>query len=514
MNLESLIVFVVVLGVLVVFHELGHFIAAKFSGMRVDEFAFGFGPKLVTVAKHRETEYTIHAFPLGGFVRITGMEPGDEDVEGGFQAQPLWKRALVIFSGPFFSFVLAVMVFQFVGLFWGFQDETKTLNKVLVAQPNTVASRIGLRAGDQILEINGTKVTDGARMVEIIHQNPGKRITLVVKHDGHVSTRTAIPSWFIGYLGASWSFMNDDQAVVQAVEPKSDAAKTGIKTDDKLVGINGRTIVGGSQMETAIKANGTKVADMTLLRGGKTVNVKIHPSIQSVDFAGAKWYFPGAQAYTIDRKNPQSRKFRVADELVSIGGVKIKTGQELVEVARGGPLDGVLKRDREEKPITVTVDPGKVTPAVYEAMGLLGFQPQYAFVKMGFVESIQAGWLGTVRLVQAIFAALAPSHISENVGGPLMIAKQTSTLVELGPYYVVQMGGMLSMSLAVINLIPIPLFDGGHLALLAIEGARRRKLTREQMQYVQMVGFAIIILLAVAVFFSDITKIVGGQIPQ
>lgn len=515
MNLESLIVFVVVLGVLVFFHELGHFIAAKLSGMRVEEFAFGFGPRLVTLFKRNQTEYTIHAFPLGGFVKITGMEPGEEDIADGFQAQALWKRAIVIFAGPLFSFILAVIVFQFVGLYWGFQDESKTLNKVLMVNPQTVASRIGLRAGDQILEIDGAKITNGTEMVEKIHRSPGKAVTLLVKHDGHISTRTAIPSWSISYLGAGWSFMNDNQAVVEGLDEDSQAKKAGIETGDKLVSINGHKIVGGAEMDAAIRTSDSHAVDLELLRNDQVVKISVTPRVQSVDFAGARWYFPGAIAYKIDAKNPQSHNIRIGDRLLSIGGAKIKTGEQMITAANGGSeLKIEIKRDREPKPVRLTVKPGKVESTVYEAIGLLGFTPQFAFVKKGPTESIMTGWERTIGLVQMIFSSLAPSRIGKNVGGPLLIAKQTSMTVSLGPYYVVQMGGMLSMSLAVINLFPIPLFDGGHLALLAVEAVRKRRLTQNQMQRVQMIGLVIIGLLIVTIFFSDIHKILGGQVPQ
>ena len=94
------------------------------------------------------------------------MEPGEEHIPDGFQAQSLWKRALVIFAGPLFSFILAVPLFQLIGVVWGFHDGSKTLNKVLMVSPRTVAARIGLRAGDEILKINDRRVTDGSQMID------------------------------------------------------------------------------------------------------------------------------------------------------------------------------------------------------------------------------------------------------------------------------------------------------------------------------------------------------------
>lgn len=515
MNLESLVVFVLVLGVLVFFHEWGHFLAAKLCGVKVEEFAFGFGPKLLRLFKRGDTEYTIHAFPLGGFVKLTGMEQDEEDIPDGFQAQPVWKRAIVIFSGPLFSFILAVLVFQFIGIFWGFEDGS-TLNKVLMVNPNTVASRIGLRAGDQVLEINGKKVADGTEMIETIHRNPGQEVKLLVKRNGTTSVRKGVPSWSINYLGANWSFMNGDQAVVgEDMAQGSEAQRAGVQPDDKLVKINGRKIIGGAEMSAAIQAADMKPAKLELLRKKQTVSVNVTPTAQWADFAGARWLFPGAYAYKLDKPNERAGGIKLGDQLVSISGKEIKAGEQIAAAVHGaGKLDIEVKRQSESKPMRLTVAPGRVDSLLYDATGLLGFTAQTAFKKTGLAESVRAGWNGTMRLVGLIFSSLAPSRIGKNVGGPLLIARQTSIMVDLGPYYVVKLGGMLSMSLAIINLFPIPLFDGGHLALLGVEAVRRRRLTKEQMQWVQMAGLAIIGLLVVTVFFSDITKILGGQVPQ
>ena len=515
MSPESLLVFIVILGVLVAFHEFGHFIAAKLSGMRVEEFAFGFGPRLVRLFTRRDTKYTIHAVPLGGFVKITGMEPGEEDIPDGFQAQAIWKRALVIFAGPLFSFILAVLAFELIGIFWGFQDGTKTLNRVLMVNPQTVAAHIGLRAGDKILKINGQTVTNGTEMVEMIHSRPGRQVVLLVDRNGHLSTLKAVPRWSIEYLGATWSFMNGDQAVADNVAKDSQAAKAGIMPDDTLISLNGKPILNGADMDAAIRANGMRAATLDLSRRKQVITVHATPAVRTVDLAGATWYFPEAVAGRFVQQNRPSGPIKLGDRLLSVGGKKITTGEQLVAATRGASKVNLeIDRLNVEKPLRLSLAPGRVTSAISESIGLLGFTPQFAFTKMGFVDSIREGWRSTRGLISMIFASLAPAKIGKSVGGPILIARQTSIVVALGPYYIIQLGAMLSLSLAVINLFPIPIFDGGHLVLLAIEAVRRRRLTREQMQWVQMAGIAIIGVLIVAIFFSDISKIIGGQIPQ
>ena len=514
MSPESILAFLVILGVLVAFHEFGHMIAAKLSGMKVEEFAFGFGPKLVRLFKRRETEYTVHAFPLGGFVKITGMEPGEEDIPDGFQAKPIWKRALVIFAGPLFSFILAVLLFELIGVFWGFPDGNKTLNRVLMVEPQTVASRAGLRAGDEILSINGQKVTTGTEMIDIIHASPGKQVTLLVKRNSRESTLEAVPRWSITYVGAHWSFMDGKHAKVSSVGKESVAAEAGIREDDVLLRFNDKPIESGEALNAAIQANGTRRATLTLSRDKETVTARVKPEIMTVDFAGAKWYFPGTIAGEVEQQGKKNT-IKMGDQLLEVEGKKINSAEQLLAAGRDGrSLDIKIKRPQVEKPVRLTVAPGKVDSALSESFGRLGFTPQFAFTKMGFVDSLKEGWAETRELVSLVFASLAPEKIGSNVGGPILIARQTDITVTLGPYYVVRLAAMLSLSLAIINMFPIPIFDGGHLALLGIEAVRRKRMTREQMQWVQFVGLAIIGLLIITIFFSDISKLFRGEVPQ
>lgn len=511
MTPESIVVFIIILGVLVAFHEWGHLVVAKLFGMKVEEFALGFGPRLVRLFKRRETEYNVRAVPLGGFVRITGMEPGEEDVPDGFQSKPIWQRALVIFAGPLFSFILAVLVFELIGIVWGYPTGA-TLNRVLQVSPHSVASTIGLRAGDNLKEINGQRITNGTQMVDIIHARPGKDVVLLVDRDGKLSTKKAVPRWQIDYLAAAWSFMHGDRAKVEDVTEKSPAEKAGIKTDDILISFNGKPIVGGPALDSAIKANGMREATLVLRRGDKNVTVHPTPAVRTVDFAGAEWYFPEAEVGKVIVK---TSPFKFGDDLLSVNGKKIHSGEELLAALRSArKADVEIKRPDAKEPVHVSVAPGQVTSAISSSQGLLGFMPQYAFTKMGFTKSLEAGWSGTRRLVAAIFESLSPAKIGKSVGGPILIARQTGITVAQGPYYVVQLAGMLSLSLAIINFFPIPIFDGGQLAILGIEAIRRRRLTREQMQWVQMAGLAIIGALILTIFFSDIHQWVGGQLPQ
>ena len=256
MVIETTIALLLIFGALVMGHELGHFITARLVGIRVEEFAFGFGPKLLRLFKRGDTEYTIHPVPLGGFVKLAGMEPGQEDIPDGLQAQSAWKRAIVFAAGPVASFILAVVIFVGTGVFWGFPHDWKTMNRVGSVMPQTVASKIGLRAGDRILAIDGKPVSSGIEMTTLIHNKPGEQVRLTVEHNGDKTTRTAVPSWSVQYLGVTWSFMEGDRGQAKDILNPALAKKTGIKPGDKLVSLNGEQIRGGAQMVEQIKKIG------------------------------------------------------------------------------------------------------------------------------------------------------------------------------------------------------------------------------------------------------------------
>ena len=519
MIIITAITLVIVFAILVIFHEFGHFTAAKLVGIRVEEFAIGFGPKLMTLFKKGDTEYTIHPFPLGGFVKLTGMEPGDEEIPYSFQAQPVWKRAVTIFAGPFASFVLAVLVFVGMGIFFGFPDSAKPQNRVGVVMPQTEAARIGLRSGDHILEIDGKKVIQGMQLIDFIHKSPGKKISLTIQHNGNVVTKTAVPKWQVSFCGASWSFMNGNKASVEDVYQTGKKAPS-FQPKDTLISINNIKISSGPQMIEAIKRIGNGSANVTLNRNGiiKTVNVK--PTIQYVNFAGAKWVFPGAYVSEINKKSV-SGAFKTGDMMVSVGSTKIKSGEDLLKaIENNGKLGKyAIKVNREDKQETIIIpkdvsDYIGITSQIYDSVGLIGFMPESDLVKAGFIKSVEMGLEITWGMATQLVQTLTSSRIKDEVGGPIMIAQVTASSVARGPYAVLTLLGGLSMSLAVINLVPIPVVDGGHLAILLVEAIRRKRLTREQMGAITMAGLIILAGIFIFVMSSDIFKISKGLVPR
>ncbi|ACL69531.1 RIP metalloprotease RseP [Halothermothrix orenii] len=206
--LTTIISFIIVLGILIFIHEFGHYITAKKAGIRVEEFALGYGPRLFSRQKG-ETVYSIRALPLGGFCKMTGEFPEDEEMteeerkiyldakekgECFFQKSPI-KRFAVIFMGPFMNFMLAVLLFILMFSIYGIPVDSSSTTIIGTIVPEKPAAEAGLEPGDKIIEINGTRVENWDEMASIIHRSPGKKLEIKYIRNNEIREVTLIPDF-------------------------------------------------------------------------------------------------------------------------------------------------------------------------------------------------------------------------------------------------------------------------------------------------------------------------------
>lgn len=182
-----------VFGLLILFHELGHFITAKLVGMRVDEFAIGFGPKLVSW-KRGETLYSLRIIPLGGFNKIAGMDPEAEQDEQSFAAKPIWARMLVIVAGSTMNFVLPILLLA--GVFFSAGIDTPSTEAVIGSiLPDKPAARAGLVTGDRILAVNDSQIGEWRDFVEVVQGNAGNQLKISYERNGQISNISMVPEY-------------------------------------------------------------------------------------------------------------------------------------------------------------------------------------------------------------------------------------------------------------------------------------------------------------------------------
>jgi len=349
---------IVLLGALIFVHELGHFIFAKLARVRVLKFSLGFGPRVLG-KKIRDTEYMISAVPLGGYVKMLGEEPGeelkDEDKKWAYNRQTVGKRMGIILAGPVFNLLFAMLLFALI-FFVGMPVLVPEIGEVMKDSP---AEKAGFIKGDRILSVNGDNIEQWAKLTEIIHHSPEKKITLMIKRG--------------------------EETIAMEVIPERKKIKD-IFGEEKDVGLIGIT------------------------PSGKTTIVR-----ESLDNA------------------------------------VIKAVQKTYEIT------------------VLTV-------------------------------------IAIIKLIQRIIPA-------ETIGGPILILQLAGKQASAGVVDFLLLMAIISINLGVLNLLPIPILDGGHMAFLTIEGIRGKPLKEKTMMISQKVGLFIIIAIMTLALYNDIIRLITGKMP-
>ncbi len=439
--------FLVVLGVLVAFHELGHFLAARWVGVKVLKFSLGFGPRLLS-RQVGETEYLLSAIPLGGYVKLFGEEEAEaltpDDRRRSFIHQQLWKKMLVVAAGPGFNFILAYLVYSSV-LAAGFsvpvpsfKDIVSEIEAVLPGSPADIA---GLKAGDRIIRVNDRDVSTSTELHEAVVKSGGKPLTIDVRRRDVVKTYVVTPTVAEGVptqdgTPAYRLGIEERAPVVTGILPGSPAAEAGFAEGDRVSAIGGEPIHTWSQMTTIVREHPGQPLDFQVLRQGRSVALTVVPSTEKTTVDGKTVEFGriGISA--------QSQSIIQADSLWSV------------------PVLGAV-----------------------------------------------ATWRWTELTTIGIYKMFTGEISSKNIGGPLTIANISGEAASQGPSSLVFLIAMLSINLGVLNLLPIPILDGGHLFFFALEGILRKPLGERQREIAQQVGLVLLVCIMVFAFWNDIERL-------
>jgi len=431
------VLFVVTLGILVAIHEWGHFIAAKAVGVRVYEFALGFGPKLVTYMRRGGTDYTVRAFPLGGFVNPKGMQPDDPIEPDGLNGRRPAERALVYLAGPLMNVILGAALLMTVGWVAGTPDtkvalvgevtkgrEAARMQVVTVNGQPVTGAKPGLRVGDRILSIDGRPVTL-ENVTRHINPNADKEITVAVRRGKDTLELRGTPR--------------------RAQSPAEQFVTVGAVAADNPLGLR-----------------------------------------------------PGDQLWTVDDLTVFALESRLAEAQALL---KQKAGQPVtLSVWRNGDTVVELRGPAQEIPLSIA--PGT------RFEGQLGFRPLAGQgPRQPFLQSAGDGiqMLGAfVEQIGRLFSS--PKQLGGSVGGPIAIFDQLGNLDRLPLLYYFMIAASLSLSLAIFNLLPVPLLDGGHMLMVTVEVIRRRRLEPDTQRAVALLGLALIGVLFIYITYKDLVE--------
>lgn len=544
--LNSAVPFVILLGILIFIHEFGHFIVARLCGVRVEVFSLGFGKKIFQY-KRGDTTYCISIIPLGGYVKMFGDQPGAEISEAdkpySFTHKNVWQRIAVVLAGPLMNFFFAIFIF-FVVAFIG---EDYRAPKVGDLETTSKAYTAGFRSGDKILSVNGANVNtweefesklsdihDTQAMVDI--QRGTEKTSLKVDITGKPNPNVLSTDPTVGEI-EGLSPMS--KAALIGVQKDSPLAALGLKTGDRVTAINGQAVSYWRDLETTLEKQDPKQAlQIDVERGPsaenkntETMSVTLAPmALPKYNFQTLKLESSDLYLGTIlDGTPAKTAGLLPGDRIMQINDTKIEKWDDVISSVKSydGNKEGVkLQVMRGPELLKMTIVPqmiSQMTPGgVEDKRYTIGVAPYINFAMPELVKistsnpveatkiGIQRTWDVSVMTVMS-FVRLFEGKVSpKNIGGVISIGQAASETFKIGISPFLRMMGLISVNLFILNLLPIPVLDGGHLLFYTIEGLKGAPISMKKMEIAQQVGLVLLMSLMVFALFNDFTRLFGN----
>jgi len=460
--LENILWWLVLIGVMIMIHELGHFWAARFFDVKVEIFSFGFGPRLFGF-RRGETDYRVSAVPFGGYVKMFGEQFSDEtgkrsEIPGYVAAmgkqtamqldvgnpddprsllnKPRWQRLIISVAGPFMNVVLAIGLLA--GLYTVKYEKVSDADLEAVVghvAPDSAAAKAGIQDGDKIVALDGkaNPTWEDIGLKEIA--SAGRPMRLKVERAGRVFDTTVTPVYNdrmgMGYAG--WD--ERGQIELAGIEPNFPAERAGMKRGDVIVAVNGQQIHSNLKFREIINGSGGKPVTVEVERKGKPVTMTLQPVYAKVD-GPAKWM------------------------------IGVQPQQKLNFITTRLPLP--------------------------QAIG----------------ESIRQNEKGAMLIAEVLRGMVERRVSTKTLSGPIALGQISGEAARQGPSAYFSLMSMVSLNLAIFNLLPIPILDGGTILMLLIEIIMQRDLSINVKEAVFKVGFVFIMVIMALVIFNDISKLV------
>ena len=283
--LTSVVAVIGVLGFMILIHEFGHYAVAKLLGVRVEQFAIGFGKRLIGF-RRGETDYRINAIPLGGYVKMSGENPMDQrtDDPREFMNHSRWHRFLIAIAGPAMNILLAIFLLTTVYMvhyeYPVYLDKAAVLDGV---RPGSAAAQAGFQAGDRIIKVDNIENPTWEQLEPRVWLSPNQPLTVTVQRGNQVLEKTIVPKPVTSSEVGSAGWFPEDSVVVGRVEPQLPAAKAGIKEEDRIVALNGQPVHSLERVIDSLQQTKDQPVDLTVLRSGQTLQFRMSPVLSKTE---------------------------------------------------------------------------------------------------------------------------------------------------------------------------------------------------------------------------------------
>src|SRR5580698_4199543 len=425
----------IMIGIMILIHELGHYWAARFFDVKVDTFSFGFGPRLFGFKKG-ETDFRFSLILLGGYVKMVGEQPGDEHASDprSFLNKPRWQRLIIVFAGPAMNIILAVAVLTGVFMIRFPKIPTSPSPEIGYIVPDSAAAKAGLKEGDRVVQIGDTAnpTWEDIEMKEVASAEHQVNVWIVRNGERKLVPVTPVLDPKTGAGFAGWGEQTDIE--IGSALPNSPAAKAGLQQGDIIVSVDGQPIHSTPKIHDIIKRDGGKTVNMVFSRNGKLMTASLTPTMS---------------------ENNGTKEWMI----------------------------GVI------------------------------LQAKVVFVSLPFPQAVSESVRQNVKnatFIYELLRGIAERRMSaKGVQGPIRIVQMSGEEAREGPMaYFLLMAG-LSLNLAVVNLLPIPILDGATIFMLIVEMFMRRDLSLKVKEAAFRLGFVFLMAVVAFVLYNDLSKLAG-----
>lgn len=543
----AIIPFVILLGILIFVHELGHFLVARWNGVRVEVFSLGFGKKILQYKKG-DTTYALSIVPLGGYVKMFGEQPGDsiaeEDKKVSFTHKNVWQRISIVLAGPLMNLIFAFFLFiAIAGI--GEEQRSPIAGDIL---ENTPAYSYGLRSGDKIVSVNDKKVRSFEEFQKELNKFKNSEVKLLVQRENSSEESSIIakvksvpnknPISMDSMIGEIEGFSLLSKGTIIGLQEDSALATLGLKSGDRIASVNGKQIRFWRELEKELMAVGqTEALQLQIERQAnpkekpENISLTLSPKALVKDYSTASLNIESAELFvdSVVEKSPAALAgIQPKDRLVEINNKTLTKWDDVITIIKATEADQPVnvKLLRESKLISLDIK-----PQMTEQMNLQGKEEKrftigvipiiniadIDFVKVkaesmgeAFVRGLGRTWEVSVMTVLS-FVKLIQNQISpKNIGGVLSIGQAASDSFKMGLSSFLQMMALISINLFILNLLPIPVLDGGHMVFYTIEVIKGSPLSVKKMEVAQQVGMILLMSLMVFALFNDFTRFFGS----